>query len=495
VTSTPTDDHSEPPITPPPPPVPDDGGQVDRSHEAAAAAAAAAAASHEQQNKAAKRTKRHSALESMLPIVTGILLTVALQLVIANVVPPEAYLYRLFRPPGDWVMSLVPGLIVFILVWTLVDLTLKYRDGLTNEGDLDRREIRQLPRMVAQEPVGVTQRRLVALEGRDRPVVRRMLWLLHYLESNADAQRTHELLRHQSDLDADTAAASYRTAKLFIWAMPILGFVGTVLGISLAVGGFSQFLTSSLDIEDVSSVTTELGNVASGLSFAFDTTLLGLLAGLVANVMSSIVQKRDERFFTRLDELGLGIVANRQSASTGPGGAGMARSTTDPNFEAAMQARIEEIGMLVDRTRQVMQGLSETSARMNAGLGESMAAVRLTIQSLGKNLEGVSEELTGTMSGLGDSMGASHDRLNTGLSGLQDAVDRTNESARAGAETQATIEEAVQKLSTSIAELGEGLSKLREEQDMLGPVLEQLAGPLELRLVPGRPRAGGGTAD
>jgi len=479
VTSTPTDDQAPGP---------------DSSHEAAAAAAAAAAASHEQQGKPAKRSKRNSAFEAMLPVVLGVVLTVGLQFVIANLVPPEAYLYRLFRPPGEWVMSLVPALIVFILVWTMVDLMLKYRDGLTNEGDIDRREIRQLPRMVSQEPVGVTQRRLLALDGRERPVVRRLLWLLHYLESNDDAQRTHELLRHQSDLDADTAAASYRTAKLFIWAMPILGFVGTVLGISLAVGGFSQFLTSSLDIEDVSKVTTELGNVASGLSFAFDTTLLGLLAGLVANVMSSIVQKRDERFFTRLDELGLGIVANRQGAVTAAGAGGPARSSTDPNFEAAMQARIEEIGTLVDRTRQVMQGLSETSARMNAGLGESMAAVRLTIQNLGSNLESVSGDLAGTMSSMGDRMTVSHERLNSGLSGLQDAIDRTNEGAVTSATTQATaqatVEEAVRQLSASISELGEGLTTLREEQDMLGPVLEQLAGPLELRLVPGRKSGG-----
>ena len=43
-----------------------------------------------------------------------------------------------------------------------------------------------------------------------------------------------------------------------------------------------------------------------------------------------------------------------------------------------MQARLEEIGALVDRTRAVMQGLSETSARMNAGLNESMASVKHT---------------------------------------------------------------------------------------------------------------------
>lgn len=293
-----------------PEPQPQTGAdEVSSEYRAAADAAAAAGRAHQ---SSAKKGRRATPMEALIPFLSGAVFTVLLQFFIANTVAETTYIYRLFRPPGGWVMSIVPAMIVFVLIWTLVDLAMKLLEGMKNESDLEHREIRQLPRTVAQEPVTATQRRLMQLEGRERPVIRRLLWLLHYLESNDDAQRTHELLRHQSDLDADTAAAGYRTSKLFIWAMPILGFVGTVLGISLAVGGFSEFLTTNLDIEDVSRVTSELGNVASGLSFAFDTTLLGLLAGLVANVMSSIVQKRDERFFTRLDELGLSIVANRK---------------------------------------------------------------------------------------------------------------------------------------------------------------------------------------
>ena len=458
---------------------------ADATAASAAAKALAAQAEQDQGRATAKRAaRRHSAMEAVLPFMTGVVVSVLLQLFIANSVAPEAYVHRLFRPPGGWVMSLVPGLIVFVLVWTLMDLALKYRTALVNEADLDQREIRQLPRMVAQEPTGVTQRRLLQLEGRDRPVVRRLLWLLHYLESNDDAQRTHELLRHQSDLDADTAAASYRTVKLFIWAMPILGFVGTVLGISLAVGGFSNFLTTNLDIDDVSRVTSELGNVASGLSFAFDTTLLGLLAGLVANVFSSNVQKRDERFFTRLDELGLSIVANRagvgpvpdhQAAGAGEGGAA---------FQEAMRARLHDLSTVIVRTQEVMDGLASTSTRMNSGLTESISAVRRTVEELGTNLEGVSEALAGTMSDLGEQVSASQAHFATGLTGLEDALQKTHQQSMTSAEAQASVERAVVQLAESIGEFGEMLAEFRTEQNALAPVLTQLAGPLELRLVP-----------
>lgn len=447
------------------------------SADAAAVAAAGAAAQVAGIGGSTQKEKRparpNSALEALLPVATALLLSLGLQFAITNVVATDTYVYRLFRPPGGWVMALVPGLIMFVLIWTITDLMLKYRQGAANEADLDRREVRELPRLVSQEPVGVLQRRLLGLAGRERPVPRRLLWLLHYLETNADPQRTHELLRHQADLDADTAAAGYRTVKLFIWAMPILGFVGTVLGISLAVGGFSEFLTTNLNIEDVSRVTAELGNVASGLSFAFDTTLLGLLAGLVANVLSSAVQKRDERFFTRLDELGLSIVANRQDAV--PATAVASGAAVGADFERAMRARIEEIDALVERTRHVMQGLSETSARMNAGLSQSMESVKRTVEQLA--------ETSGHMNaGLSESM-ASVERTVDQLGGNLSAV---SSALKADSTTQASIQTAIERLSQSLGSFGEGLAELRAEQKALGPVLEQLAGPLELRLVPGR---------
>lgn len=458
-------------------PAPDDASPEDMaaatraSADAAAVAAAGAAAQLGGVTGSSARAKRtqkpNSALQAMLPVAMALLLSLALQFVISDVIAADTYLYRLFRPPGGWVMALVPGLIVFVLVWTLTDLTLKYKLGLANDADLVRREIRELPRLMSQEPVGVLQRRLLGLAGRERPVARRLLWLLHYLETNADAQRTHELLRHQSDLDADTASASYRTVKLFIWAMPILGFVGTVLGISLAVGGFSEFLTTNLDIEDVSRVTSELGNVASGLSFAFDTTLLGLLAGLVANVTSSAVQKRDERFFTRLDEMGLSIVANREGASlVGAEPDAAAATAIDPEFERAMRMQIEEVDALVDRTRHMMQGLSEMSAQVNAGLNQSMESVTGTVGEL----SALVDRTRHVMHGLSETSA----RVNAEL----------NQSMESVTGTVGDLSRNLSSISSALEANAASQNSIQPAIETLSPILEQLAGPLELRLMP-----------
>ena len=131
------------------------------------------------------------------------------------------------------------------------------------------------------------------------------------LHTTNDVQRSHEFLRHQTDIDSDNAASRYAVLRIFIWAMPILGFIGTVLGIGLAVGDFSGFLTG--DIEDVNIVKKELSKITGGLSFAFDTTLLGLAASLVAMIATTFVQTIEERFLTNLEKLGLNIISNSKT--------------------------------------------------------------------------------------------------------------------------------------------------------------------------------------
>jgi uncharacterized protein YoxC len=352
-----------------------------------------------------------------------------------------------------------------------------------------------------------------------------VLWLLQHLDT-VDAQRAHELTRHQSDLEADTAASGYRTVRLFIWAMPILGFIGTVLGISIAVGGFSDFLTTNVSIDEIDRVTAELGNVAGGLSFAFDTTLLGLLAGLVSSVASTGVQAKQERFLTGLEELGLRIMENARPA-TGLAVAGPAGTAVGAEFDEMMRTRLQELsaqmkqftravqsgldGFLAEwgklppevervagdlaglrdqltsaakstdkmilETRLLLEGLNEASAHMGNRLTASIGSISQTVDGLGESLGGVSQALETTLSGLGERVQASERHLEAGMAGLRDAIEANK---RDDGATQAALE----RLSGTISELNGALAGFRETQSAMMPLLTQLSGPLELRLMP-----------
>ena len=463
-----------------------------------------------------------------MPALVALVLSLVFQQLINSVVPAEAYIYRLFRPQGGWIMSVVPALIAFVFIWTIAELILKLRVARVNETDLARPELGQIASLVRQEP---TEALLQRLRGWDaavltRPVGRRLLWLLQHLDT-VDAQRAHELTRHQSDLESDSAASGYRTVRLFIWAMPILGFIGTVLGISLAVGSFSDFLTTDVSIDEIDRVTAELGNVASGLSFAFDTTLLGLLAGLTASVASSGVQSKEERFLTGVEELGLRIMESARPTGTTAHAGGAGGAAMGEEFDSMMRSRLQELSgqmqqftrsvqtgldgflaewgklppevekvaadlgglrehlssaakstdTLILETRLLLEGLNEASTHMGRRLTASIGSIGQTVDGLGSSLGGISKTLESSLTGLSSRVESSESHLRAGLGSLQEAIERNHRDDEAAAT-------ALERLSTSISELGTSLHEFKETQSAMVPLLSQLSGPLELRLMP-----------
>lgn len=91
--------------------------------------------------------------------------------------------------------------------------------------------------------------------------------------------------------DEDVMESSYTLLKGLIWAIPVLGFIGTVQGLSGAIGKFGGVLA---DAKDISTLIPVLQGVTSGLSTAFDTTFVALLAALSIHLLLVIVRKSEE---------------------------------------------------------------------------------------------------------------------------------------------------------------------------------------------------------
>jgi hypothetical protein len=107
------------------------------------------------------------------------------------------------------------------------------------------------------------------------------------------------MLKSQSEIDATMVDSSYVLIKVFIWAIPILGFIGTVLGISDAVSSFGGEMGAAADIEVIKE---QLGQVTGGLSEAFDTTLVSLIFSLWVMFPTSVMQKNEEDLLNKVDE-------------------------------------------------------------------------------------------------------------------------------------------------------------------------------------------------
>jgi biopolymer transport protein ExbB/TolQ len=104
------------------------------------------------------------------------------------------------------------------------------------------------------------------------------------------------ILSSQAENDENQIASSYTLIGAMVWAIPVLGFIGTVQGLSAAIGTFTKTLASSADL---GAIKSNLQGVTSGLSTAFETTLVALVAALVIQLYLTTLQKRETDF---LDE-------------------------------------------------------------------------------------------------------------------------------------------------------------------------------------------------
>jgi biopolymer transport protein ExbB/TolQ len=122
---------------------------------------------------------------------------------------------------------------------------------------------------------------------------------LSNLSNIGNVSDVSEMLSSQAENDEDRMESSYNIVKGFIWAIPVLGFIGTVMGLSSAIGRFGDVVQTS---KDFTSITASLQNVTSGLSVAFDTTLIGLVAALVIQLVLTALKKQEEQFLDQCKE-------------------------------------------------------------------------------------------------------------------------------------------------------------------------------------------------
>jgi len=119
---------------------------------------------------------------------------------------------------------------------------------------------------------------------------------LSNLQNIGEISEVASLTNAQASIDEDQVSASYSLINGFNWAIPVLGFIGTVLGLGAAIGEFGVTIQLA---DDVDKLKNSLTDVTGGLSTAFDTTLLGLVASIMVQMLMTF-RKRQE--FLLLDE-------------------------------------------------------------------------------------------------------------------------------------------------------------------------------------------------
>lgn len=125
--------------------------------------------------------------------------------------------------------------------------------------------------------------------------------LAHIRRTDSTAT-VEEELKYLGDLDIDRQQQRYSLVRILIWATPMLGFLGTVLGISEALGGIN--VGAGNDFQGM------MNGLRGSLYVAFDTTALALTLSMVLMFVLFLADRFEVQLLTLVDQKARGEVAH-----------------------------------------------------------------------------------------------------------------------------------------------------------------------------------------
>ena len=205
---------------------------------------------------------------------------------------------------------------------------------------------------------------------------------LLYVYRNGSAAGVDEEVKYLAELDLDRQQQRYSLARILIWATPMLGFLGTVLGISQALGGIS--VGPENDFQDM------MNGLRGSLYVAFDTTALALTLSMVLMFFQFLVDRFETQLLTMVDQRARSEIALQFDASVSEESVGDSVERLGQHLLTStremMVAQTEIWTKTIQSAEQAWaSSLNETNERVRANWSES---VELTLGRLAKSIDG-----------------------------------------------------------------------------------------------------------
>jgi biopolymer transport protein ExbB/TolQ len=131
-----------------------------------------------------------------------------------------------------------------------------------------------------------------------------------YIDQQLNYEQKLQIADREKDQCYDKIDLTYRSVNTIIWLIPLSGFLGTVIGMSLTMGRFDQLF----DVKESNELMqlADLSPAVQGLATAFDTTLLALALVIPLKIFTVLMQRKDDLLIQEIDELlGAGFIHTR----------------------------------------------------------------------------------------------------------------------------------------------------------------------------------------
>lgn len=380
----------------------------------------------------------------------------------------STYVGELFVERG-----IIPYITVVVTCWGVAMLVLKFL-AVKRQQSYAELELDLIPLEIGVQitPSNVDQflANLGKLPAATRSSIlgRRIQQALEHFKSRQNVPEVQSYLATQAEIDASAVDSGYTLLRAFIWAIPILGFIGTVLGISDAVSGLSGTLAQGKSVMD------GLGVVTAGLAVAFDTTLVALAMAILLLFPTESLKKIEYAMLDRIEAFAneslLRRLADEGGAADMEDMPEVVKFALESAFQehqrwlAQWQAQVAELGKVVGGDFE--QAVGRIQASLAQGDGEQIRKLHDAAQMLSDVFHKMTD-VTVSLHQTEQQLAARFERLfgnvqqlGTTLSGIMEAgrdlLQRQQEALRAMEKTE--LNQTMTGLSTEIQRLSERIA-------------------------------------
>ncbi len=198
---------------------------------------------------------------------------------------------------------------------------------------------------------------------------RRLRRALEYVHDRGSADGLDDELRYWSETDAALQQESFALVRILIWATPMLGFLGTVIGITAALGNLDG-------AELATNAKAAMDKLMAGLYVAFDTTALALTLSILLMFFQFLVDRLETELLSAVDGRVEETLAGRFVSDT------VSKDPVIASVERMSGAVIRAADLLVKQQVELWKdALEEVRVRWRESAAETAETVRHGVAS------------------------------------------------------------------------------------------------------------------
>lgn len=237
-------------------------------------------------------------------ILAWCVLAMIIVMVMINYLAPEDFAIILLDNRSSTFPLTVQTVMWVAFGFGLGELIVRWRDARREQAELHRGYLPEDEKTILQAPQlrPIYQAARQSVENGGGFLPRLIQRVVIQFQTSRSIDQANGLLNSSLEMYLHEIDLRYAVVRYIVWLIPTLGFIGTVVGISIALA-----FAGEADTQD----PALLAELTKRLAVAFNTTLLALVMSAILVLIQHIVEAREERALNQAGQYCLDNLINR----------------------------------------------------------------------------------------------------------------------------------------------------------------------------------------